>query len=74
MIQRNNRGEVFSIHHQRREQLRSLKGDFKTSNIDIEEEKRRFFSRGGKVTTLRVTSGTNPGVWGDFVKSKIKAS
>jgi len=74
MIQRNTRSDAFSIHHQRREQLRSLKGDFKPSLTDIEEEKRRFFSRGGTVTTLKVTSGTEPGVWGDFVKSRIKAS
>lgn len=72
MIHRN-QTDVYRVHQQRREDLRSLKDDFKPSLADIEAEKRRFFNRGGKVTRLRVTSETKPGVWGDFVKSRIKA-
>ncbi len=72
MIQRNH-VEVYSIHQQRREQLRTLKDDFKPTLDDIESAKKGFFNRGGTVTTLRVTSKTRPGVWGDFVKSRIKA-
>ncbi len=74
MIQRNRVGGVVGIHHQRREQLRSLKGDFNPSKNDLDAAKERFFQSGGKVTTLKVTSTTRPGVWGDFVKSRVKAS
>ncbi len=73
MIHRN-KGEVFCIHQQRREQLRSLKGDFKPTRDDLKAARERFFQKGGQVTRLRVTSETKPGVWGDFVKSRIKAS
>jgi hypothetical protein len=68
------RSDVFTIHHQRREQLRLLKGDFKPTDDDLQSAKERFFQKGGQVTRLRVTSETKPGVWGDFVKSRVKAS
>ena len=73
MIQRN-RNAIYQVHQQRREQLRSLKGDFKPTQNQLEAEKERFFQRGGSITRLQVTSETKPGVWGDFVKSRIKAS
>ncbi len=78
MIQISQRGQrnqidVYKVHQHRREGLRTLKDDFKPTIDDIEAEKQRFFSRGGTVTTLMVTSETRPSVWGDFVKSRIKA-
>ena len=73
MIQRN-QTDVYKIHQQRREQLRTLKGDFKPSKNELDNAKASFFQQGGKVTTLKVTSETRPSVWGDFVKSRIKAS
>lgn len=73
MIQ-NTQVHFYKAHQQRREELRALKEDFNPSRDDLESAKRRFFQRGGTVTTLKVTSKTKPGVWGDFVKSRIKAS
>ncbi|MCG8335534.1 MAG: hypothetical protein MJE63_13520 [Proteobacteria bacterium] len=73
MIQRN-QTDVYKIHQQRREQLRTLKGDFKPSKNELDSAKASFFQKGGKITTLKVTSETRPSVWGDFVKSRIKAS
>jgi hypothetical protein len=71
---RRNQVDVYRVHQQRREQLRSLKGDFKPTRNELEHAKEYFFQKGGKVTTLKVTSETRPSVWGDFVKSRIKAS
>ena len=69
-----NRIDVYTIHHQRREQLRTLKGEFKPSKTDLEMAKELYFNSGGTVKRLKVTSETRPNVWGDFVKSRIKAS
>ncbi len=73
MIYRN-QVDVYRVHQQRREQLRTLKGDFKPTKNDLDSAKDRFFQNGGMVTRLQVTSQTRPSVWGDFVKSRIKAS
>ena len=69
-----NQIDVYKVHQQRREQLRTLKGEFKPTKTELEKAKEKFFDNGGQVTTLKVTSETKPNVWGDFVKSRIKAS
>ncbi len=73
MIHRS-KSDVFSLHQKRREQLRALKGDFKPTIEELKAAKESFFQKGGQITKLKVTSETKPGVWGDFVKSRIKAS
>ncbi len=65
---------VYETHHKRRELLRSLKGNFKPTSEDLEEAKKSFFQGGGRVQKLEVTQETKPGIWGDFVKSRIKVS
>jgi len=64
---------VYRYHQKRREKLRAITGEFEPSIDELELAKQSFFSDGGKVTKLQITKDSVPNVWGDFVKSRVRA-
>jgi hypothetical protein len=65
--------EMLRFHQKRREELRALTGGFRPSNEDLEKEKQEFLAKGGVIRKLIISRESVPNVWGDFVKSRIRA-
>lgn len=66
--------EVLKFHQKRRESLRALPGEFQPSLEDLEKEKQEFLAKGGIIKKLVINSDSVPNVWGDFVKSRLRAT
>ncbi len=66
--------EMLKFHQKRREELRGLSGSFRPSNDDLEKEKQEFLAKGGIIKKLIISRESVPNVWGDFVKSRIRAT
>ncbi len=66
--------EMLKFHQRRRETLRAMPGDFRPSLEDLEKEKQEFLSKGGIIKKLIIARDSVPNVWGDFVKSRIRAT
>lgn len=66
--------EVMKFHQKRREKLRAIPGDFRPSMEELEREKQEFLAKGGIIKKLVISSDSVPNVWGDFVKSRIRAT
>lgn len=66
--------EVLKYHQKRREELRSMTGEFKPTEEELERQKQAFLAQGGVIKKLFISSDSVPNVWGDFVKSRIRAT
>jgi len=66
--------ETLRFHQRRREELRSMSGDFRPTLEDLERQKQEFLAKGGVIKKLVISSESMPNVWGDFVKSRIRAT
>lgn len=71
---RSGNSDILKYHQRRREELRAIPGDFRPSEEDLERQKQEFLAKGGVIKKLVIARDSVPNVWGDFVKSRIRAT
>ncbi len=69
----NGNEEMTMFHRKRRENLRTIKGNFQPSSKELESARQNFLASGGEIRRIAIKKGSTPLVWGDFVKSRIRA-
>ncbi|MBU2648799.1 MAG: hypothetical protein ABIK68_03340 [bacterium] len=73
-MERSGINKTLKFHQKRREELRSIPGEFQPGLEELEKEKQKFIEKGGVIRRLVISSDSVPNVWGDFVKSRIRAT